>query len=50
MAAGKKYPEQVYIEEEKNEKYMEGNYDGDAVIRVFNDRKEYAGSRSSGRS
>lgn len=28
--AGKKYPEQVYIEEEKNEKYMEGNYDGDA--------------------
>ena len=30
MAAGKKYPEQVYIEEEKNEKYMEGNYDGDA--------------------
>ncbi len=30
MAAGKKYPEQVCIEEEKNEKYMEGNYDGDA--------------------
>ena len=30
MTAGKKYPEQVYIEEEKNEKYMEGNYDGDA--------------------
>ena len=28
--AGKKYPEQVYIEEGKNEKYMEGNYDGDA--------------------